>query len=333
MKRRYEIRIILITSCVLLSPLLGACKDGDDLSISYLEQQLANTDLNTSSAYIHNNPLPEGRNRLRVLAIGNSYTVDALYYTNQILAGAGIDNTTYSVYYLHYSGATLEHWWNVAAQEDSLEMSFCAGQRMPVETGTLKDLLAQDWDVITFQQYSGYSINYKTFNPWLRQLIDFVKQNCPNKEVTFAWQMAWSYNDIVEPSMSSYNRWLLIGLAIKQMIVSDGIDLIIPVGTAIQNARNTSLNGESQLTCDGKHLDIGIGRYIAACTWLQTIFAPVYSFSVLGNGAIPPMGECPPQRFVSEPVTKENSLIAQQCAVNAVLQPFLITVESPTSDQ
>lgn len=322
MKRRYEIRIILITSCVLLSPLLGACKDGDDLSISYLEQQLANTDLNTSSAYIHNHPLPKGRNRLRVLAIGNSYTVDALYYANQILAGAGIDNTTYSVYYLHYSGATLEHWWNVAAQEDSLEMSFCAGQRMPVESGTLKDLLAQDWDVITFQQYSGYSIKYGTFNPWLRQLIDFVMQYCPNEEVTFAWQMAWSYNDIVEPSMSSYYRWLLIGLATKQMIVSDGIDLIIPVGTAIQKARNTSLNSESQLTCDGKHLDIGIGRYIAACTWVETLFAPVYDFSINNNMVVPNMGDVPEARFVSQPVTEDNRSLCQQCAISAVQSPF-----------
>ena len=321
---RRGLKSILIMCCVMTSLLSVACQDEDEMGYVLLEQQLAAADLNTSSAYIHNYPLPAGKGHLRVLAIGNSYTVDALWYVQQILEDVGLDKTTYSVYHLAHSAASLEHWWEEAEQEKNLEMTFCAGQHMAVEKGTLKELLALGWDVITFQQYSVFSIDYSTFNPWLRHLIDFSRQYCPNKEVTFAWQMAWSYNDIVVPSMSNYVRWLRIGLATQQMIISDGIDLIIPAGTAIQNGRNTSLNDDSQLTCDGTHLDRGVGRYIAACTWVQTLFAPVYGFSVYGNGAMPRMEEGPSDTYPSQPVTESNRTLCQQCAVDAVLSPFKV---------
>ena len=310
--------------CVMTSLSFAACHDDDEPGFALLERQLAEADLNASAAYFHNHPLPAGKGRLRVLAIGNSYTVDALWYVRHILEEVGLDKTTYSVYHLAHSGASLEHWWEEAAQEKVLEMTYCAGNRMAVEKGTLQELLAQEWDVITFQQYSGFSVNYSTFNPWLRQLIDLVMQYCPNKEVTLAWQMAWSYNDIDVPSMPNYVRWLRIGLATQQMIVSDGIDLIIPIGTAIQNGRNTSLNGESQLTCDGWHLDLGVGRYIAACTWVQTLLSPVYGFSVTADSSIPSMPKEESTRYPSQPVTQENLPLCQQCALDAVLQPFRV---------
>lgn len=125
--------------------------------------------------------------------------------------------------------------------------------------------------------------------------------------------------------MSSYERWLLIALAVQQMVMSDGIDVLIPEGTAIQNARNTSLNTEAELTRDGTHLDLGIGRYLAACTWLQSIFAPVFGISILGNKALPEVITQPEGDFDSHPVTEDNRELAQRCAVAAVVAPFAIT--------
>ncbi|MBP5771472.1 MAG: DUF4886 domain-containing protein [Bacteroidaceae bacterium] len=304
-----------------------ACKDDDEININGLNQLIQElaSQPQRADVYLQNHPLPMGLGHLRVLAIGNSFTEDAVYFVDDLLDSAHIDASTYSVYFVSHASASLEHWCKVAEENQPLTLTYTAGKRMPIESGTLPEILAQDWDVITLQQKSDDAINYDSFNPWLRQLIDLALQYCPNPNVTLAWQTAWSYNDTFMTEYSNYACWQLIILAMLKMRANDGIDLIIPVGTAIQNARNTSLNSESQLTRDGWHLDYGIGRYIAACTWVEALFAPVYGFSVIGNLAMPVMGEFPPTRYNPTPVTEENRSIAQHCAVAAVANPFGIT--------
>ncbi len=303
---------------------LCACRDADELNIGKLEQllEMNNQQDGKPQAYFQNHPLPIGQGHLSVLAIGNSFAVDAVWYVRDVLEAAGLDASTYSVYFISHTAASLEHWWAVTQQNEQVDIIHQAGHKMLVERGTLADLLAQDWDVITLQQYSEDAVNYDSFNPWLRRMVDFILAHCAKKEVTLAWQMAWSYNDMRVTTYSNYERWLLIAYATQQMMRNDGIDVLIPVGTAIQNARNTSLNGESQLTRDGWHLDLGIGRYIAACTWVQALFAPVYGFSVTAESSIPPMAKVEYERYPSQPVTQENLPLCQQCALDAVLQPF-----------
>src|SRR5690606_27406909 len=46
--------------------------------------------------------------------------------------------------------------------------------------------------------------------------------------------------------------------------------MVVPAGTAIQNAR-TSVVGDN-FCRDGYHLTIPMGRYVAACTWFESIF-------------------------------------------------------------
>ena len=306
---------------------LVACADDDELHIAGLEwilEQNANRPPN-ANAYFQNHPLPVGQNHLRVLAIGNSFSSDALCFVSEILSNLGVDTDSYSAYGASHNAATLEHWCEVATQKTTVELTHFGGAKMEVEIGTLQEILAQQWDVIILLQYSYDAIKYDTYNPWLHQLIDLIQQHCTNPKVTLAWHMPWSYDDTFITDYTNYERWLLITLAVQEMMWNDGIDVIIPVGTAIQNARTTSLNAESQLTSDGWHLDHGIGRYIAACTLVQAIFEPVYGISILGNTAMPDMGEQSPTRYVSVPVTEENRSICQSCAVNAVLQPFKVT--------
>ena len=48
---------------------------------------------------------------------------------------------------------------------------------------------------------------------------------------------------------------------------------MIPVGTAIQNARHSNLPQTGGVTRDGIHLSYGLGRYIASVTWFQVLFS------------------------------------------------------------
>jgi len=307
---------ILMAGCIcfLLCFSMSACNESDE------------TDSHPSGAYFQNHPLPIGKGRLRLLAIGNSFTDDALYFVCNMLGNLGVDADTYSVYIAAHEAASLKQWPDVVNNESMLNLYYCGGKRMDVETGTLKQLLAQPWDVVVLTQYSGDAINYKTFNPWLHYMIDAIQQYCLNPEVTLVWQMAWSYNDTHVTTYSNYERWSLIAHATQQMMQNDGIDVLIPVGTAIQNARNTALNSESQLTRDGWHLNEGVGRYIAACTVIQSLFAPVYGISILDNSLQLDLPETSSQLYPPEPVTDENRSLCHQCVLNAILQPFKVVM-------
>ena len=104
--------------------------------------------------------------------------------------------------------------------------------------------------------------------------------------------------------------------------------MIIPTGTAIQNARTTNLNTPHGLTRDGKHLAYGVGRYVAACTWFEALIAPVYGVSVVGNSTIHDIDENEQNNSTYEtaPVTNENRILCQQCAAAAVANPNQLVV-------
>ncbi|RYG14554.1 MAG: DUF4886 domain-containing protein, partial [Chitinophagaceae bacterium] len=82
--------------------------------------------------------------------------------------------------------------------------------------------------------------------------------------------------------------------------------IVVPAGTAIQNAR-TKLG---DLLCrDGYHLDLNIGRYTASCTWYETIFKQ----NVIGN------------LYKPEKVSGADALTGQKAAHKAVKKPYKVS--------
>ena len=95
--------------------------------------------------------------------------------------------------------------------------------------------------------------------------------------------------------------------AVKKVSKDTGIKMVIPSGTAVQNARTTSL--KDTMTRDGYHLHKVYGRYVAACTWFETVF----NKSVIGNSYKP------------EEMTSEQCLLAQKSAHMATQRPYKIS--------
>ena len=274
--------------------------------------------------YYHNNPLPVGQRRLNMLAIGNSYAANATQHLGCLLTAAGIADSACAVYLADFSGASLSDWWNIAQEGIVLKLTWRAGHKMPVESGTLAEILAQDWDVITLQQNSSNSASFSTFNPSLQHLIEFIQSQCTNPRVALAWHLTWSYADGYEANETAIERWRRICNTAQHMTTANGIDILIPSGTAIQNARATTLNTQGQLTIDGSHLDRGVGCYVAASCYFETLFAPVFETTVLGNMATYslPVDRFADDLYPSTPVTDENRELCQRCAVAAVASPF-----------
>ncbi|MFT0264306.1 DUF4886 domain-containing protein, partial [Bacteroides faecis] len=99
--------------------------------------------------------------------------------------------------------------------------------------------------------------------------------------------------------------------------------------TTIQNARNTSLQTEHDITRDGSHLSYGVGRYLSACTWFQVLFSPFVNKSILGNTSIHVVTEeertAGDNKYEAVDVTEENRSLCQECAFLATLDMYNVT--------
>lgn len=327
MKARHAHIGILACLTALVAALLCSCADG--FSDEY---EIYNPDDDTPPYFV-NNPLQKRDETYKILAIGNSYTDDGTAYIGDIAKGLGIDTASYCVYTLTKGSTSLKHWSSVLQNDkDTVTIYRKAGTSIvPTRKSTLVNILAQDWDVVVLQQLSSQAINYATYNPHLRQLIDGIRAKCTNPDVAIAWQLihAYSKGNKSNKGLVGDDRWRRIVNATQIMKQRDGIDIIIPTGTAIQIARHTDLNNASDLTRDNTHLCYGVGRYIAACCWVQTLFSPVYGCDIQQCTSLHPLTESESQEsyegFIpssSQSVTQENRSPCLQCVAEACAHPF-----------
>ncbi|MBO4777535.1 MAG: DUF4886 domain-containing protein [Bacteroidales bacterium] len=290
---------------------------------------------NTIQFPITNNPLPKDSDSLRVLMIGNSFTFDLTRVIGNILRASGIDNNTCCVYILWESGASLTHWDKWYIEKDTFKLSKMGGNLdAAITEGTVQELLSQNWDVVSLQQTSNYSTDIDSYSPYLYDMIRYIKQDCANKNVSICWQLTWSYWDGIDKIVPKEEEgWKEIVATADKMISKYGIDIIIPSGTAVENARKTRLNTPHSLTRDGHHMAYGAGQYLLACTLFETIFKPIYNVSILTNWARPAI----PQEYKDDSkyeyvdVTDETAYLCQQCAIAAVEDWHSITLVDTTT--
>lgn len=214
---------------------------------------------------------------LKVLAIGNSFSEDALRHMYQIARSAGASEIVLGNLYIGSCNLNT-HWTNaknnVAGYEyqknSNGSWSTTKGQTM--ESG-LKD---ENWDFIVLQQVSGLSGVESTYNSDLTNLIAYVNSKKTNPEAKLAWHMTWAYQSDSNHwdfwryegnQMTMYNA--IVSTVQNKVVTNQDIDIIIPSGTAIQNLR-TSTIGDT-LTRDGYHLSYYLGRYVAGLTWLKAL--------------------------------------------------------------
>lgn len=279
---------------------------------------------------IQNNPLPTSKDTLRVLLIGNSFTSDLTTYIGDILRKSGIDNNSCCVYILWSSGASLQYWSNWYEDKNIFRITKMGGNLvMEVTEGTVQEILSQNWDVVGLQQTSNYTTKKESYHPYLENMITYIKNDCTNKSVSLCWHLTWSYWDgyDVDGPKEEAGWKEILATAEDEVILSSGIDVVIPSATAIENARRSTLNTPHSLTRDGRHISYGIGQYILACTLYETIFAPVYGKSILENTAYPTVYQKDrDEMFEYADVTKETAYLSKLCAISAVRNRKEITI-------
>ena len=267
-----------------------------------------------------NNPLPIGKTTLKIVCFGNSFVDDSTAELDNILSGSNVDASKICVYLCNVGGSQFSTFTDADKNGTQLTISRrCGTMSMTTKVGTLKQILRQDWDIVVINNYSRYATDFSTFGavPLFTRLI---REYCPNQKVCIAYQNPWGHTIADTESVLNGTEYTA-----KRLATEMGIDIIIPCGIAIQNARGTSLNNAGYLTRDNWHLAFGVARYVAACTFWQTIIAPVFNDCVVGNTATRTLTSEEEGQQGAEAVTINNREICQRCAFYAYIDNFHVS--------
>lgn len=234
-------------------------------------------------------PDPEDDGTIRVLAIGNSFSEDAIETHLYDLAKA--NGQKIIIGNLYIGGATLEqHVNNVKANAGaySFRKIDAEGNKTTVANTSIATALASEkWTHISFQQESSNSGKFDTWSASLAELYNYVAPRAKNENVKFILHQTWAYaKNSTHAGFDNYNKdqmqmyTAIVDAVYKAKELVD-IDMIIPAGTAIQNGRTSVV--EDNFTRDGYHLSMPLGRYLAACTWYESLMGT----NVIGNSYKP----------------------------------------------
>ena len=317
MRQFSHLRVLILALAFLLCvPLLFSCTSkGNELNSDSSEPTLSSTEpiqtlpTQPNSSSVSEKPRWDKDGELKILCIGNSFSIDSMQYLYGILEDMGIENIKLGNLYV--SGCSLQtHLTN--AQTNNAGYTYyinTSGNWSDSEGYRMADVIRSDiWDFICFQQASHESGDAPTYK-YLSELIDYVEKLSPTSR--FVWNMTWAYQQNSTHSffpkydsnqITMYNA--IVSATESKVLDEKRIELVIPSGTAIQNARASWLG--DTLTRDGYHLSDPLGRYIVALT-----FAEVLTGTSVENVKYCPTG-----------VSERQSILAKECAMLALKTPF-----------
>lgn len=212
---------------------------------------------------------------IRILAIGNSFSVDALQYFKQITDAAGIETECVNLY---IGGCSLaRHAQNIQNNSADYER-FYNGVGTGAAMSCREALLEQPWDIVTIQQASHDSGIPESYEPYGTQVLDYIKQLAPQAEIWF--HRTWAYEHGSDhscfPRYGCDQETMFRALHDASEAFAQCHHLpVIPSGDVIQALRKFPefdvRRGGISLCRDGFHMSLDYGRYAVAATWAQML--------------------------------------------------------------
>lgn len=275
---RHKMLYLILSTCFLLSCISGCAPDSASGTPSITTDPVKDT---TPPPQATTEPLilpsePErpqfgSDSTIKVLAIGNSFSVDSMEHLWSMLHYAGYETVVLGN--LHAPGCSLQtHLYNMTANRKAYTLSMNTdGSWNSYSSDALSAVTKEDWDVIVLQQVSGYSGDPQSYRD-LADILAWVQNSKPTAQTQLLWNMTWAYqSDSGHGDFAKYGRDqqtmynAIIDAIEQQVLTKNDFTGVIPTGVAIQNLRASALG--DTLTRDGYHLSLGIGRYTAALTW------------------------------------------------------------------
>ena len=269
---------------------------------------------------------------IRLLVFGSSFAYSTLGYLPQVMREI-MPNKRFILGICYYSGAQFSNfnnfWDNDTAYTEYTEFDTAYGKWInKANTVTGKEAVSKyNWDYIAIQ---GGGLNKDDYNGFCQRILNYAQ-----KPYTFLFNFSHGNSLAAYEEKADFAREI-----VEESYAYD----VLPCGTAIQNARTTSLNslGEaSELRYDSSpgHLQNGlpvlIGSYTAAfklCE-LSGIKPKIYNIQYeptdsdlaylkywmrYQSASIPGHGNC-------VGVNTANMVLAQRCAMMAIKKPYEVT--------
>ncbi len=212
--------------------------------------------------------------------VGNSLTWDS--QPNGIAALANENGNNLSVGYHIRSGASIDYIWN-NPNDITIANSF---------GGYASALPANEWDFVTIQPHHSVG---STLSLDTQAIVNFIGLNesgpssSTNYYIYAAWplqtsdyQSVWtqSISDALDQQTTHAREYFDHLYSNVSSALGDGISLhLIPVGEVLyslellfESGAVPGFSNVSQLYRDGNHLDVDIGRWVAANTVYATVF-------------------------------------------------------------
>lgn len=271
-------------------------------------------------------------NKLKVLMIGNSFADDTINYAYEIAKSSGIPAENILIADIYIGGCSLETHLtnaqkNAKAYRFGLERTGWFDGNSYTNWTMEQAIKYADWDFITFQQSSGDSGVSSSYSG-LQELMDYVygiatdTKNNPNANpnVKFVWHQTWAYQqNSTSAAFLAYRRdqmtmYKAIVACMKKHVLNKNFVAIIPNGTAIQNARTSSI-GDTFARDEYNHLSYGAGRYIASMNLV----------SVLTGRDMSTMTWTPSENGFNYKLTEQEINICKESVANAIANPLEIT--------
>ncbi|MCQ2183894.1 MAG: DUF4886 domain-containing protein [Bacteroidales bacterium] len=266
------------------------------------------------------------KDTVRILAIGNSFSTDAVeQYLYGLLKAAGVESVIGNMY---HGSCTLKMHADYAKNNSSQYEYHKIVNGVMTNTANstlLKALKDEKWDIITVQEGGGfhgyYNLSFKgtahSMEPDLTNLIAYIKANCLNKDVKIGYHSPWAAQKTCTDAKFQYYGndqdemyRMICTAATDVMTAHPEIEILFNSMDAIQNGR-TSYLGDT-FNRDGWHLSLTIGRYAVGCLWCEIITGK----SVVGNTY---HGEGQSE------ITGSDIKVCQQAAHQAALFPKTIS--------
>lgn len=256
---------------------------------------------------------------LKILAIGNSFTENSLEYMPNFLTNLGVQNVT--IYRVTIAASSIESWWTRFQSDYAITPTKVIGSDIANIGSTLRAVFAHEWDYVVFQQVSTLSGDYSTIEPNLYSLATHVKALSTNPNCKVAWHLTWSWSTLgtgtAPKGADGFASIASVAEDILDYYRGAGVDVIIPSGTALQNARGTSLNNEAELTKDYQHAAGGVAKYIICSTWYETLIKEFAGKSAMGS-TLDVNATASSSDLGAESVTSSNRNLCLMCVQYAV---------------
>lgn len=211
-------------------------------------------------------------NTIKILCIGNSYSVGATNHLHQIAQNRG---DSIDVCNLYIGGCSLQRHYDCMKENIPDYRIFRNGCWIGLPNVRIADYIdVEKWDYITLQQVSGLSFKPETFQPYLSELANYAQKHNPNAK------LLWHQTQVCSEARCKFEFKLSGKSEMYQKLTESanyaaeqiGACGILATGDAIMTASQKYGVIDNLIYADpGSHLGTRYGEYAAALTWYSQL--------------------------------------------------------------